>query len=67
MLMVAENARFMAAVRQCKALIERGGVGDLRVAVAWRPCSGPATGAAAGALNGGGVFIDSGIHKVHLR
>ena len=30
-LMVAENYRFMAAVRQCKALIERGMVGDLRL------------------------------------
>src|SRR6266446_4988929 len=30
-LMVAENYRFMAAVRQCKALIERGAVGDLRL------------------------------------
>src|SRR5215471_18823341 len=30
-LMVAENARFMAVVRQCKRLIERGDVGDLRV------------------------------------
>src|SRR5919109_5548217 len=30
-LMVAENYRFMAAVRQCKALIERGMVGSLRL------------------------------------
>src|SRR5712691_3447590 len=30
-LMVAENARFMAAVRQWKALMEQGGVGALRV------------------------------------
>ena len=47
-LMVAENARFMAAVRQCKALMAQGGVGDLRVVqLRRRPHSSPATGAAA--------------------
>ena len=66
-LMVAENYRFMAAVRQCKALIDGGAVGMLRMVqlqeeapfrpAAWRNCR---------ALNGGGVFIDSGIHKVDL-
>ena len=66
-LMVAENYRFMAAVRQCKALIESGAVGDLRMVqlqeeapfrpVQWRTCR---------ALNGGGVFIDGGIHKVDI-
>jgi predicted dehydrogenase len=66
-LMVAENARFMAAVRQCKTLIAQGDVGDLRVVQLheetpfqsgdWRSRR---------ALNGGGVLIDSGIHKVHL-
>jgi len=66
-LMVAENYRFMAAVRQCKALIERGAVGDLRLVqlheeapfrpVQWRNCRD---------LNGGGVFIDGGIHKVDI-
>src|SRR5215813_2233500 len=66
-LMVAENYRFMAAVRQCKALVESGAVGDLRMVqlqeeapfrpVQWRTCR---------ALNGGGVFIDGGIHKVDI-
>jgi UDP-N-acetyl-2-amino-2-deoxyglucuronate dehydrogenase len=66
-LMVAENYRFMAVVRQCKALIERGSVGGLRLVqlqeeapfqpVQWRSSQD---------LNGGGVFIDGGIHKVHL-
>jgi predicted dehydrogenase len=66
-LMVAENYRFMAAVRQCKALIESGAVGDLRMVqlheeapfrpTQWRTCRD---------LNGGGVFIDGGIHKVDI-
>ena len=66
-LMVAENYRFMAAVRQCKALIDGGAVGALRMVqfqeeapfhpMGWRNRR---------ALNGGGVFIDSGIHKVDL-
>jgi predicted dehydrogenase len=66
-LMVAENVRFMATVRQCKRLIAQGAIGDLRVVQLheetpfqsgqWRSRR---------ALNGGGVLIDSGIHKVHL-
>src|SRR5262249_27306498 len=66
-LMVAENARFMAAVRQCKALIAQGGVGGLPVV---RPHGAtpfqPGDWRSHRTLNGGGVFIDSGIHKVHL-
>ena len=66
-LMVAENYRFMAVVRQCKELIERDMVGGLRLVQQqeeapfqpdqWRNRRD---------LNGGGVFIDGGIHKVHL-
>ena len=66
-LMVAENYRFLAAVRQCKALIDDGAVGDLRMVqlqeeapfrpAQWRNCRD---------LNGGGVFIDGGIHKVDI-
>ena len=66
-LMVAENARFMAAVRQCKALIEQGGVGDLRVVQLHEETPfQPGHWRSRRDLNGGGVLIDSGIHKVHL-
>ena len=34
--MVAENARFMVAVRQCKRLIEQGALGALRVVQTWQ-------------------------------
>src|SRR5262245_57816745 len=66
-LMVAENARFMAAVRQCKRLIEQGAIGDLRVVQLHEETPvQPGQWRSRRALNGGGVFIDSGIHKVHL-
>ena len=66
-LMVAENYRFMAVVRQAKELIESGAIGHLRLIqlqeegpfrpTGWRNSRD---------LNGGGVFIDGGIHKVDL-
>ena len=66
-LMVAENARFMAAVRQCHALIAQGSVGDLRVVQLHEETPfQPGHWRSRRDLNGGGVFIDSGIHKVHL-
>lgn len=66
-LMVAENARFMAAVRQCKALITRGSVGSLRVVQLHEEAPfQPGHWRSRHDLNGGGVFIDGGIHKVHL-
>jgi predicted dehydrogenase len=66
-LMVAENYRFMAAVRQCKALIERGLVGDLRLVQLQEEAPfQPGQWRSSRDLNGGGVFIDGGIHKVHL-
>ena len=66
-LMVAENARFMAAVRQCHALIARGSVGRLRVVQLHEEAPfQPGQWRSRRALNGGGVFIDGGIHKVHL-
>jgi UDP-N-acetyl-2-amino-2-deoxyglucuronate dehydrogenase len=66
-LMVAENARFMAAVQHCKALIERGCVGDLRaVQLHEETPFQPSQWRSRRALNGGGMLIDSGIHKVHL-
>ena len=66
-LMVAENYRFMPAVRLCKELVDQGTVGRVRIIQLqqetpyrldrWRQDR---------LLNGGGVFIDAGIHKVHL-
>ena len=66
-LMVAENYRFMAAVRRAKELIDSGALGSLRlvqlqeeaamVTAQWRREPD---------LNGGGVFIDGGIHKVDI-
>jgi predicted dehydrogenase len=66
-LMVAENYRFMAAVRQCKALIDGGAVGALRMVQFQEEAPFRPTGwRNHRALNGGGVFMDSGIHKVDL-
>ena len=66
-LMVAENIRFLAQVRRCKELVESGAIGNLRLIQlqeeypftpgGWRSDR---------ERNGGGVFIDGGIHKVHL-
>ncbi len=66
-LMVAENYRFMPPVIAAKDMVERGDLGKLRLIqlqedfpfqpVEWR--NDPA-------LNGGGVFIDGGIHKASL-
>jgi predicted dehydrogenase len=66
-LMVAENVRFMATVRQCKRLIAQGAIGDLRVVQLHEETPfQPGHWRSRRALNGGGVLIDSGIHKVHL-
>ncbi len=64
-LMVAENYRFLSGVRLAKRLVEDGSIGTLRMVQMqeearfqpgrWR--NNPE-------LNGGGVFIDGGIHKV---
>ena len=65
--MVAENYRFMAAVSAAKELIEDGTIGSLRLVqlqeegsfspIEWRNDR---------ELNGGGVLIDGGIHKVDI-
>jgi UDP-N-acetyl-2-amino-2-deoxyglucuronate dehydrogenase len=66
-LMVAENVRFMAAVRQGKRRIEQGDVGNLRVVQLHEETPfQPGQWRRRRALHGGGVLIDSGIHKVHL-
>ena len=50
-----------------KALMAQGGVGDLRVVQLHEETPfQPGDWRSRRALNGGGVFIDSGIHKVHL-
>ncbi len=64
-LMVAENARFIPAVRKCKELLDSGAVGRTRIIQAlveeeqladdWRNSL---------EKTGGGVFIDGGIHAV---
>ena len=66
-LMVAENVRYMAQVRKCRELVADGAVGTVRFIQfheefpfrpgGWRSRE---------ALNGGGVLIDGGIHKVHF-
>ena len=66
-LMVAENYHFLAQARRCRELVAQGVVGDLRLIQlqeenlftpeGWRNDA---------MLNGGGVFIDGGIHKAHF-
>ena len=63
-LMVAENFRFLPAVREARRLVDQGRLGQLRLVqfqeqfpfrpLGWRNQS---------ELNGGGVLIDGGIHK----
>lgn len=66
-LMVAENYRFMAAVRRAKRLIETGALGQLRLVQLQEEASfQPDRWRNSLDLNGGGVFIDSGIHKVDI-
>ena len=66
-LMVAENYRFLSGVRLARQLVDDGSIGTLRMVqiqeealfqpVRWRNDR---------ELNGGGVFIDGGIHKVDV-
>jgi predicted dehydrogenase len=66
-LMVAENFRFMPAVRQCKELVDRGEIGELRLIQLQEEVHfQPGQWRGIRDLNGGGVFIDGGIHKVHF-
>src|SRR5918992_3910722 len=60
-LMVAENYRFLAAVRKCKELVDSGAVGDLRlVQVQEEAPFQPSQWRSNRLLNGGGVFILTG-------
>jgi predicted dehydrogenase len=66
-LMVAENYRFLAAVRKCKELVDSGAVGGLRLVQLQEEAPfRPGQWRSDRRLNGGGVFIDGGIHKVHF-
>jgi predicted dehydrogenase len=66
-LMVAENYRFLAAIRKCKELVDSSAVGDLRlVQLQEETPFQPGQWRSNQLLNGGGVFIDGGIHKVHF-
>jgi len=66
-LMVAENFHFMAAVQRCKELVDNGIIGDLRlIQLQEQSPFIPGTWRSNRQLNGGGVFIDGGVHKVHF-
>ena len=63
-LMVAENYRFMSGIRLAKRLIDDGSIGTLRmVQVQEEALFEPGRWRNNRELNGGGVFIDGGIHK----
>ena len=64
-LMVAENYRFLSGVRLAKRLAEDGSIGTLRmVQMQEEALFQPGQWRNNRELNGGGVFIDGGIHKV---
>lgn len=66
-LMVAENYRFLAAVREAKSLIQGGTLGDLRLIQLQEEYPfEPASWRSSKEHNGGGVFIDGGIHKASV-
>ena len=65
--MVAENYRFMAAVRGAKELIDSGAVGGLRLIQLQEEAPfRPSGWRNSRELNGGGMLIDGGIHKVDI-
>ena len=66
-LMVAENYRYMPAVRSAKELIDSGVLGGLRlVQLQEEAAMAPRHWRTKPDLSGGGVFIDGGIHKVDI-
>ncbi len=67
LLMVAENFRFMPTVRGTKELIDSGAIGDLRlIQLQEEGPFRPSQWRSDKELNGGGVLIDGGIHKMDL-
>ena len=63
--MVAENFRFLPPVREAKRLIEQGRVGQVRLIQLHEQFPfAPAGWRSRAELNGGGVLIDGGIHKL---
>lgn len=66
-LMVAENYRFLSAVLKAKELVEAGRLGQLRlIQVQEQYPFEPSGWRNQAELNGGGVFIDGGIHKASV-
>ena len=66
-LMVAENYRFMAVVRRAKELIDNGALGELRLIQLQEEYGfQPSQWRTSRELNGGGVLIDGGIHKIDI-
>ena len=66
-LMIAENYRFMPGIRLCKQLVTEGAIGQIRVAQIQEESQYHRTGWRNNPdKNGGGSFIDAGIHKVHF-
>ena len=66
-LMVAENYRFLSGVRLAKQLVGDGSIGTLRmVQMQEEALFQPGKWRNDRELNGGGVFIDGGIHKVDV-
>ena len=63
--MVAENFRFMPVIRLCKELVQRGDIGRIRTIQIQQESSFKASSwRKEREKNGGGIFIDAGIHKI---
>lgn len=66
-LMVAENYRFLSSVRKAKELVDDGRLGQIRLIQLQEQYPFEPSGWRNRAdLNGGGVFIDGGIHKASV-
>ena len=66
-LMVAENYHYLPEVRLCKELVTKGEIGEIRTIEMHEEYRDRMTNWRSNVIkNGGGIFIDSGIHKVHF-